>query len=196
MHSGKIVIVGGGTAGWMTAAVMARLIASDRPIYLIESEQIETVGVGEATLPPLRDLHYLLGIDEPTFLKATGATFKLGISFEQWAGLGSSYLHSFGVHGRQIEHIGFHHFWLKAKSLGLNPPPFESFALSGRLGRANQFCHPHLATNSRHTFSYAYHLDAVAYARFLKQWSEDHGVIHKQGTGQEVQLDQRIRHAP
>lgn len=189
-HEWGILVVGGGTAGWLTAAVLTRLVGDDTTsICLIESEQIGTVGVGEATLPPIRDINYLLGITESEFLIATQATFKLGICFEGWGGEDApSYLHSFGVHGRPLDNIGFHHYWLKAQAAGLKPPSFDAFSLAGAMAKKSRFRQPEQNSNPHHRYSYAYHLDATAYGAFLRQWSEKRGVTRHEGKVNEVRL--------
>ncbi len=186
----KIVILGGGTSGWMSAAVLARFLNPKKySIHLIESEQVGTVGVGEATLPPIRDINYLLGINEADFLAATHATFKLGIRFDQWGTRDSSYLHTFGVHGRQLDGIHFHHYWLQAKRVGLDIPEFADFSLASILAKRHQFRHPPPPAVGQHTHSYAYHIDAVAYATFLRKCAEQNGVIRHEGIVKTVNID-------
>jgi len=114
----KVIIAGGGTAGWVTAAALARQLGGLLDITLVESEEIGTVGVGESTVPPMRVFHKLLRIDEQEFMRATAATFKLAILFENWARIGDRYIHPFGRHGRATWLGEFHHFWLRSRELG------------------------------------------------------------------------------
>src|SRR4051812_19749572 len=110
----NIIIVGGGTSGWMTAAALARFLPKKNfQIKLIESDAIGTVGVGEATVPHIRYFNNMLGIDENEFVQSTNATYKLGIRFENWGQIGDSYIHPFGSHGHAINNIAFHHYWIK-----------------------------------------------------------------------------------
>ena len=113
-----VVIAGGGTAGWMTAAALSKLLGSNIKVTLIESDAIATVGVGEATIPPIKNFHKLLGINEQEVMRATRATFKLGISFENWGQVNDQYIHSFGATGKECWAGEFHHFWLHGKSKG------------------------------------------------------------------------------
>ena len=117
----KVVVVGGGTAGWMAAASISKLIGKNLDISLIESDEIGTVGVGEATIPTMITLHQLLGINEREFVTAVQGTFKLGISFESWKNVGEDYIHSFGFTGKDCWAAGFQHFWLKGKERTLTP---------------------------------------------------------------------------
>jgi tryptophan halogenase len=115
----KVVIAGGGTAGWMAAAALSKLLGKTIEVSLVESDDIPTIGVGEATIPTLHIFHRLLGINEQEFMAATNATFKLGISFENWRDVGKDYLHSFGFLGKGCWAAGFQHFWLKGKQQGM-----------------------------------------------------------------------------
>ncbi len=171
----KVVIAGGGTAGWMTAAALSSLIGKNIDITLIESDDIPVVGVGEATIPPLLTFHRLLKIDEQEFMKATQATFKLGISFENWRATGHEYFHSFGTTGQDCWAATFHNFWLKAKNDGYSDS-FDAYCLEIQAARKNKFAR--LADNS---INYAYHLDATKYAGFLRTIAERKGVTRREG---------------
>jgi len=171
----RVVIAGGGTAGWMMAALMSKLLGKRLDIRLVESEEIGSVGVGEATIPALLTFHNLLGINEAEFMAATNATFKLGIHFEGWKAIGENYFHSFGSTGNDHWSAGFQHFWLKGREWGLsrsytdyNPETVAAFA--------NRFAHV-----QRGALNYAYHLDASRYAKFLRGMSEAHGVQRIEG---------------
>src|SRR3954471_22076245 len=118
----RVVIVGGGTAGWMTAAAVAKLLPRKAEVHLVESEAIGIVGVGEATLPHIRAFNERLGIDEAHFMAATPATFKLGIEFGNWGRIGDSYIHPFGTFGRGTGEPDFHHYWLRLSQAGYDVP--------------------------------------------------------------------------
>ncbi|MCF2949561.1 tryptophan 7-halogenase [Paraglaciecola aquimarina] len=178
----NIVIVGGGTAGWMVAAAMAnRLPKRLCNITLIESDAIGTVGVGESTIPHIRQFNQTLGIDEATFLKETHATVKLGIQFNDWGAIGESYFHPFGEHGQITQGIDFHQYWLKARALGENHP-IEDYSIAATAALARKFP---LSTQDKQTkfadYTYSYHIDATAYARFLRQYSQTRGVSRVEG---------------
>lgn len=179
----KYVILGGGTAGWMTAAAFARFInPAYSQIVLIESEAIGTVGVGEATIPHIRVFNDMLGIDESTFMQAANATYKLGIRFSGWGNSKSDYYHPFGDHGVPIQGIGFHHYWLGAKKAGADIEPFDSFSMANVLAREKKFTYPSSdPDDALSTFSYAYHMDATAYAKLLRSYAEAHGVVRIEG---------------
>ena len=162
----KVVIVGGGTAGWMTAASLAKLIGQNLDICLIESDEIGTVGVGEATIPTMMTLHQLLKINEQEFMAATQATFKLGISFENWRNTDQDYIHSFGFTGQDCWAGGFQHFWLKGKRLGISED-FGRYCKELQAAKAKKFA---VLPNSG--LNYAYHLDASLYAKFLRTIAE------------------------
>ncbi|RZJ13715.1 MAG: tryptophan 7-halogenase [Rubrivivax sp.] len=171
----RVVIAGGGTAGWMTAALMSKLLGKRLDIRLVESEEIGTVGVGEATIPALHTFHNLLGINEAEFMAATNATFKLGINFEGWKDIGDNYFHSFGATGNDHWSAGFQHFWLKGRAEGL-ARTYTDYNPETVAAHANRFAHL-----PRNGLNYAYHLDAGRYAKFLRAMSEGFGVNRVEG---------------
>ncbi|MCU4674103.1 tryptophan 7-halogenase [Catenovulum sp. 2E275] len=171
----NIVIAGGGTAGWMTAAAFGKLFGNSLNIKLIESEQIGTVGVGEATIPTLIYYHRLLGLDEREVMAATQATFKLGIQFENWRAINKDYFHAFGRTGQDCWACGFQHFWLKGQRQGITHS-FADYNLELQAALNNKFAH--LPDNS---LGYAFHLDATLYAKYLRQFAEQHGVKRIEG---------------
>lgn len=178
----KIVIVGGGTAGWMAGAMLsAHMPAKDVSVTLVESEEIGTIGVGEATIPHLVNFNDLLGIDEATFMKETNATFKLGIDFRDWNKIGEGYIHPFGEYGIEMHDIEFHHLWRKMKEAG-EAHPLEAYSLNIAAARSGKFIRAiedqtSLASCIRH----AYHLDASLYAKFLRKYSENKGINRIEG---------------
>lgn len=187
----RIVILGGGTAGWMTAAgLAARLPAEAYGITLVESEEIGTVGVGEATLPHLRQFNDMLGLDEPEFMRATGATFKLGIEFFGWDIPGEGYIHPFGAFGEPWGGVEFQHHWLRLRQAGRKPSPFQSHSMAVAAARASAFQLPDEDPNSiRSTYSYAYHFDSARYADFLRNWAVEHGTTRIEGRVDSVNRD-------
>lgn len=185
----SIVIVGGGSAGWMTAAALSSLLdPRSVKITLIESEEIGTVGVGEATIPDIINFNAILGIKETDFLRATNGTFKLGIEFNDWGRLGDTYFHPFGEHGVDMQGIDFHQYWMRFQRA--NPgSSIEEFSLSAVASRAGKFAMP--TNDPRSVLSqlrYAYHFDATAYARFLRDYAEQRGVKRVEGKVVEVNL--------
>lgn len=184
----NIVICGGGTAGWMTAAALVNALPSDRvKVTLVESDQIGTVGVGEATLPQLKAFNDALGIDEREFVIGTQATFKLGIEFVDWGIEGSSYIHPFGVLGRRIGGVDFIHAWTRARrELGLEEK-LEDYSFAVRACREGRFQPPSedpAAVDS--TYAYAYHLDAGLYAATLRKYAESRGLTRIEGRIQSI----------
>ena len=178
----NIVIVGGGSAGWMTAAALSSLVSPQAiKITLIESEQIGTIGVGEATIPDVINFNAMLGISEQDFLKATNGTFKLGIEFINWGRLGEAYFHPFGTHGADMQGIDFHQFWMRYKDAHPDSE-IEDFSLSAIAAKQFKFARPH--NDPRSVLSqlrYAYHFDATAYARYLREYAEARGVKRVEG---------------
>ncbi len=174
----RTVILGGGTAGWMTAAAIARLLGRETMVTLVESAEIGIVGVGEATLPHIRAFNQRLGIDEATFMAATLGTFKLGIDFRDFGAIGEAYIHPFGIFGAPIGDVGFHHYWLRAGA----PAPLERFSLPCRMARAARFAHPDPAETADHAgYGYAYQFDATRFAPFLRARAEADGAVRIEG---------------
>jgi tryptophan halogenase len=178
----KIVIVGGGTAGWMSAAALAHAVDLKQcSIQLVESDEIGIIGVGEATIPTIHWFNQIIGLDEREFMRETKATFKLGIEFVGWSNVRQSYLHPFGRYGFPSDGISFQHRWLKARLGGLNDN-FEDYSLNTVAARAERFQFP--STDPRSlmaTMGYAYHFDASLYARYLRTRSEAQGVKRHEG---------------
>ena len=171
----RVVIAGGGTAGWMAAAALSKTLGKLLDITLIESDEIGTVGVGEATIPSMITFHNLLDINEREFMAATQATFKLGIGFENWRDIGQDYIHSFGMTGLDHWTAGFQHFWLKGRERKL-AGEYGEYCLE--LAAAQRARFAHLPENG---MNYAYHLDASLYAKYLRTFSEGYGVKRREG---------------
>jgi len=177
-----VVIAGGGTAGWMAAAALARVCANGvTRVTLVESEEIGTVGVGEATIPPIKTFNAIIGLDENDFLANTEGTFKLGIEFEGWHRPGAAYMHPFGSFGSDIAGIKFHQFWLKQCQRGA-PIQLGDFSLSNVAAKTNKFVRPVRDPNSvLSTMDYAFHFDANLYARYLRRFVQKMGVRRIEG---------------
>jgi tryptophan halogenase len=168
----KIVILGGGSAGWMTAAALSRNIERDCDITLVESEEIGIVGVGEATIPPIRLFNQMLGIDENEFLRQTRGTFKLGIQFVNWGHLGNQYFHPFGSHGKPFDLVQIQHYWARAFLAG-KAPALDEHCMAWVAAKSGKFGLPsHDPRSVLSTFNYAYHFDASLYARYLRKYAE------------------------
>ena len=185
----RLVIVGGGTAGWMAAAILAPLSQDGYSITLVESEEIGTVGVGEATIPQINLYNQALGIDEDEFLRATQGTFKLGVEFVDWWRQGHRYMHAFGDVGRDVGIVPFRHYWNRARSLELakdlqHYSLNETAALAGRMQRGKL-----RTTDALGPMPYAFHFDASLYARYLRGIAEERGVERVEGKIVDVAQD-------
>ena len=189
----RIVIAGGGSAGWMTAAAFANRVMTtlNCKVTLVESEEIGTVGVGEATVPPIRLFNKLTyGIDEADLLRHIQGTFKWGIRFENWTRLGHSYYHVFGPLGRRVrgELIPFHHLWLRARQLG-DQSEIHEYSLAAMAAAAGRFTTEPMAPSARlPDLAYAYHFDASLYAAYLRRFAEERGVRRVEGRIADVKL--------
>ena len=181
----KVVVAGGGTAGWLTAFSLVTRLGKLLDITLVESDQIGTVGVGEATIPTMRTFHGLIGIDEKEFMAATQATFKLGIQFDNWGQQGDSFFHSFGEIGQRSWMAEFHEFWMEAKAQGFGGS-LDEYCLELKAAKANKFS----TMAGKKPVNFAYHMNATAYAAYLRQKSEKAGVKRIEGRIKHVQNDE------
>ncbi len=176
----RIVILGGGTAGWMAAASFAKLLNGIVQVELVESEDIGIVGVGEATLPHLRAFIERLGIDEGAFMRATHATFKLGIDFRDFGRIGDSYIHPFGDFGEEVAGVPFHHYWLELQRQRKAGPIFD-YSMAVAAAKANKFAPPATDGGIGSTYGYAYQFDANLFGPFMRTFSIDLGVTRTEG---------------
>ena len=185
----SIAVVGGGTAGWLAAAMLARALpGTGTVITVVESPEIGTVGVGEATIPPILDLLRFLSIDEADFIRHTQATYKLGIKFVDWRAPGHGYWHPFGTFGAAISRRPFHHWWQRARVAGL-APRFEDYSACAALGEAGKFRKPDPDPAAPGAgLRYALHFDAILVARYLRSYAERLGVVRLERTVQGAAL--------
>ena len=185
----RVVIVGGGTAGWMTAAALATLVPGAATVRLVESAEIGIVGVGEATLPHLRAFVTRLGIDEAAFMAATQATFKLGIEFRDFGAIGDAYIHPFGNYGRPLAGVGFHHYWLRRHHAGA-AAPIGDYSTAVVAAAAQRFARPGSDPQDlASAYGYAYQFDATRFAPFLRAHAEARGAVRTEGLVTQVQRD-------
>ena len=184
----RIVIAGGGSAGWMTAAALSKLLGKNLDICLIESEEIGRIGVGEATIPPIRVFNQLLGIDEQEFMRTVQATFKLGIEFTHWGALDDNYIHSFGTTGKECWAAEFQHFWVGGKQKGIEGE-FGDYCTELQAAKQGKFF-----GSKDSSLNYAYHLDAGLYAKYLAEFSQNHGVKHIEGIIDDVLINGKTGH--
>lgn len=185
----KLVIVGGGTAGWMAAAAFGKVFKNNpMQIILVESDQIGTVGVGEATIPEIVRFNQILGIDENELLKETQGTFKLGIEFVDWHKKGSAYIHPFGQYGKPLDSIPFYQHWQKMHSLG-QCDDINHYSLAVQACKNNKFMRPaNIANSPLNDIAYAFHFDASLYAQFLRHHAQSNGVQRVEGKITSVQI--------
>jgi tryptophan halogenase len=176
----KVVIVGGGTAGWMAAAALSRTM-DNLQVRLVESDEIGTVGVGEATIPAIRLFNALVGIDEDEFLRETRGTFKLGIQFHDWGRIGDTYMHAFGQIGQSLGMLPFQQYWLRGRNEGVGGR-LGDYSLNESAGRQNRFARlPQIPNTSLDGIAYAFHFDAALYAAYLRRIAEGAGVERTEG---------------
>jgi tryptophan 7-halogenase len=190
----SVLIVGGGSAGWMTAAALSNALKRDCMITVVESEQIGTVGVGEATIPPIRLFNQVLGLDERDFLRETKGSFKLGIEFVDWARLGHRYFHPFGPFGRDFDTVPIHQHWLAARRAG-DELALDALSMAWGAAKRGRFSPPMSDPRSvGSTFDYAYHFDAGLYAAMLRRYSEARGVTRVEGLIRGAELEPDTGH--
>ncbi|MCK5424062.1 MAG: tryptophan 7-halogenase [Emcibacter sp.] len=185
----KIVIVGGGTSGWMTASMLAKLLGPQIDITLVESDDIGIIGVGEATIPPIQVFNNVLGLDEDDFLSKTQGTIKLGIQFENWGTVGNKYMHAFGNIGHEIDLLPFHHYWLRAQADG-DASDLWDYSFNYQVAKADKFSRLDKIPDSPLSgVTHAFHFDALLYAKYLRQGSEKLGVKRIEGLVIDTQLN-------
>ena len=184
-----IVIVGGGTAGWMAAASLSKILKNKYTIRLVESDEISTVGVGESTIPMISRFNDVLGINEDAFMRETKATFKLGIEFVDWGHIGERYMHGFGNIGQDLWTVDFYQYWLKMYQAG-KAPDLEHYSINRMAAQAHKFMRPPagMPNSPLSEITYAFHLDAGLYARYLRKYSEGLKVQRTEGKVVDVAL--------
>ncbi|WP_375427290.1 tryptophan halogenase family protein [uncultured Sphingomonas sp.] len=185
----RIVIVGGGSAGWMAAASIAHTVRGGCEVTVVESDEIGTVGVGEATIPPIKTYLQRLGIDEASFVRATRATFKLGIEFVGWSRPGRRYFHPFGTYGIGFDSVPLHQYWLR-EALAGRAAPLDDHSMAWGMARRGRFAQPSKDPQTvQSTFDYAYHFDAGLFAQFLRRHAEGNGATRIEGRVVDVRRD-------
>jgi len=188
----KVIVVGGGTAGWMSAALLRRVLGEQVSIELVESDDIGIIGVGEATIPPIQHFNAVLGLDEAEFLRETRATIKVAIKFENWRVSGESYYHTFGAPGRSQAFCHFHHFWTRAQQAGYTSNLWD-YDLNYLCAEAGKFAKMQ-ADDPIWELPYAYHFDSSLYGQYLRKYSERLGVTRTEGLIEDVSVDPESGH--
>jgi len=185
----KVVIVGGGTAGWMSAALLSKRLGGKYSITLVESDQISTIGVGEATIPMIRQFNNMLGLNEADFIRSTQGTFKLGIEFVNWGQIGDRYIHGFGVIGQETATVDFYQYWLKQYMAG-KASELDHYSINTAACLKNKFINAQadMPNSPLGHISHAYHFDAGLYAKFLRNYSEELGVLRIEGKIEQVNV--------
>lgn len=184
----SVLVVGGGSAGWMAAASLANALRDGVTVELIESEEIGTVGVGEATIPALKNFNRRLGLKEPEFVRATGGSFKLGIEFVNWGRQGHRYFHPFGPVGKDFDLMPIEQYWFKLLLEG-TAPPLDDLSMAWAAASRGRFGIRRGGDQTRPGFDYAFHFDAGLYAAHLRRYSEAHGVVRHEGKIVDVKQD-------
>jgi len=185
----KVVIVGGGTAGWMTAGLLVKLLGPQIDLTLVESDDIGIIGVGEATIPPIRIFNNVLGLDEDDFMHRTQATFKLGIQFENWGAVGNKYMHAFGPVGHDTGLFPFYHYWLRAKAEGMAGDLWD-YSFNYQVAKADRFSRlDRIPDSPLEGLNHAFHFDAMLYAGYLRRGCEQSGVKRIEGLVTHTELN-------
>ncbi len=184
----RVVIVGGGTAGWMAAAVLIRTMAAHLEVCVVESDAIGPIGVGEATIPQIRNVNTFLGIEEDAMLRASGGTFKLAIEFNDWLRLGHSYLHAFGEVGLPLGALPFQHYWLRSRADSA-APDLWAYSLNAAAARGHRMARmERVGQTPIGGIKYAFHFDAKLYGQMLRRYAEQRGATRTEGRVVEVKL--------
>src|SRR5438309_3380306 len=190
----KVVVLGGGSAGWMAAAALANALRGGCRVEVVESDEIGIVGVGEATIPPIRLFNHSLGLDEGEFVAKTQGSFKLGIEFVGWGKEGHRYFHPFGPYGAEFDAVPLHQYWLKERKAG-RAGPLDDYSMAWALASRGRFAPP--SPDKRlvqSTYDYAYHFDAGLYGRHLRTYAEAKGAARTEGKVVDVRLDGESGH--
>jgi tryptophan 7-halogenase len=190
----SVLVVGGGSSGWMAAAFLINAFKNGVAVELVESDEIGTVGVGEATIPPLRNFNRQLGLNLPEFVRATGATFKLGIEFVNWGRLGHRYFHPFGSFGKNFDSVPVEQYWIKLWLQG-KAPDLDDLCVANTAAARGRFLPPNKAKpGALSRYDFAFHFDAGLYAAHLREYAEKRGVVRHEGKIVDVKRDGKSGH--